>query len=68
MTTGFLTDIPDPPPAARQHIECGAITDACGADRERVAAVLEEVLAKRDAGVSCPPHGGRGRGRPPTTE
>ncbi|HEY2704958.1 MAG TPA: ferritin-like domain-containing protein [Candidatus Dormibacteraeota bacterium] len=44
-TTGFLTDVKTLRQRARQHIECGAITDAYGADRERVITVLNEVLA-----------------------
>lgn len=43
--TDFLTDVRVRRQRARQHIEDGAITDAYGADRERVIAVLNEVLA-----------------------
>jgi bacterioferritin len=43
--TDFLTDVQTRRQRARQHIEDGAITDAYGADRERVIAVLNEVLA-----------------------
>jgi bacterioferritin len=43
--TDFLTDVKIRRQRARQHIEDGAITDAYGADRERVVAVLNEVLA-----------------------
>ena len=43
--TDFLTDVQTRRRRARQHIEDGAITDTYGADRERVIAVLNEVLA-----------------------
>jgi bacterioferritin len=41
----FLTDVETLRTRARQHIEMGPVTDAYGADRERVIAVLNEVLA-----------------------
>jgi bacterioferritin len=41
----FLTDIETLRNRARQHIDMGPITDSYGADRERVIAVLNEVLA-----------------------
>src|SRR5213082_3043706 len=41
----FLTDIETIRARAREHIEQGPITEAYGADRERVIAVLNEVLA-----------------------
>ena len=41
----FLTDIETLRRNAREHIEKGPITDAYGADRERVIDVLNEVLA-----------------------
>ncbi|HEV7466486.1 MAG TPA: ferritin-like domain-containing protein [Candidatus Dormibacteraeota bacterium] len=41
----FLTDVKTLRERARQHIERGPITEAYGADRERVIAVLNEVLA-----------------------
>ena len=41
----FLTDIETLRRQAREHIEKGPITEAYGADRERVIAVLNEVLA-----------------------
>jgi bacterioferritin len=45
-TTGaFLTDVETLRRRAREHIELGPITDSYGADRERVIAVLNEVLA-----------------------
>jgi bacterioferritin len=45
-TTGqFLTDVETLRRRAREHIEQGPITDSYGADRERVIAVLNEVLA-----------------------
>ena len=43
--TEFLTDIETLRRNARQHIEQGPITEAYGADRARVIAVLNEVLA-----------------------
>jgi bacterioferritin len=43
--TEFLTDIETIRARAREHLEQGPITDAYGADRERVLAVLNEVLA-----------------------
>jgi bacterioferritin len=43
--TEFLTDIETLRRNARQHIEQGPITEAYGADRGRVIAVLNEVLA-----------------------
>jgi bacterioferritin len=45
MSGEFLTDIDAIRKRAREHIEHGPITDAYGADRERVIAVLNEVLA-----------------------
>lgn len=41
----FLTDIETLRARARAHVERGAITDAYGADRERVIDVLNQVLA-----------------------
>jgi bacterioferritin len=41
----FLSDVATLRNNARAHIENGAITDAYGADRERVVAVLNEALA-----------------------
>src|SRR5579862_8255089 len=41
----FLTDIETLRANARAHMEMGPITEAYGADRERVIAVLNEVLA-----------------------
>jgi bacterioferritin len=41
----FLSDVETLRKRAREHIEMGPITDAYGADRERVVAVLNEVLA-----------------------
>jgi len=41
----FLTDIETIRARAREHIEQGPITDAYGADRERVIEVLNEILA-----------------------
>lgn len=41
----FLTDIKEIRDRARRNIENGPITDAYGADRDRVIAVLNEVLA-----------------------
>jgi bacterioferritin len=41
----FLTDIDTIRKRAREHIDQGPITDAYGADRERVVEVLNEVLA-----------------------
>ena len=41
----FLTDVETLRRRAREHIEQGPITDAYGADRERVVAVLNEALA-----------------------
>ena len=41
----FLTDIETIRARARAHVERGAITDAYGADRERVIDVLNQVLA-----------------------
>ena len=43
--TGFLTDVETLRRRAREHIDQGPITEAYGADRERVVAVLNEVLA-----------------------
>jgi bacterioferritin len=46
MATGtFLTDVETLRRRAREHIDQGPITDSYGADRERVVAVLNEVLA-----------------------
>jgi bacterioferritin len=44
-TTGFASDIERLRQSARAHIEEGPITEAYGADRDRVVAVLNEVLA-----------------------
>src|SRR5258708_25752765 len=45
-TTGrFLTDVETVRRRAREHSDEGRITDSYGADRERVIAVLNEVLA-----------------------
>ena len=41
----FLSDVETLRKRARDHIELGPITEAYGADRERVIAVLNEVLA-----------------------
>ena len=41
----FLSDVQTLRTRAREHIDRGPITDAYGADRERVIAVLNEVLA-----------------------
>jgi bacterioferritin len=41
----FLTDVETLRKRAREHIDQGPITDAYGADRERVIQVLNEVLA-----------------------
>src|SRR5438309_4600553 len=41
----FLTDVKTLRERARQHIDRGPITDAYGADRERVIQVLNEALA-----------------------
>jgi bacterioferritin len=41
----FLTDVETLRKRAREHIEMGPITDAYGADRERVVDVLNEALA-----------------------
>ncbi len=41
----FLSDVETLRRRAREHIELGPITDAYGADRERVISVLNEVLA-----------------------
>src|SRR5436190_12635016 len=41
----FALDIASLRRNARQHIDQGAITEAYGADRERVVAVLNEVIA-----------------------
>jgi len=41
----FLTDITTLRRQAREHMDRGSITDAYGADRERVVAVLNEALA-----------------------
>ena len=43
--TDFLTDVETLRRRARQNIEQGPITEAYGADRERVVAVLNEALA-----------------------
>jgi len=45
MMADFLTDVAALRERARQHIERGPVTDAYGADRERVVAVLNEALA-----------------------
>jgi bacterioferritin len=41
----FLSDVETLRRQAREHIDAGPITEAYGADRERVIAVLNEVLA-----------------------
>ena len=41
----FLTDVKTLRDRAREHIERGPVTDAYGADRERVIEVLNEALA-----------------------
>jgi bacterioferritin len=41
----FLSDVSDLRKKARAHIDQGPITDAYGADRDRVIAVLNEALA-----------------------
>jgi bacterioferritin len=41
----FLTDVETLRARAREHMELGPITEAYGADRERVLSVLNEVLA-----------------------
>jgi bacterioferritin len=41
----FLSDVETLRKQAREHIEMGPITEAYGADRERVVAVLNEALA-----------------------
>src|SRR6267154_1499038 len=41
----FLLDIENLRKRAREHIEMGPVTDSYGADRSRVVAVLNEVLA-----------------------
>lgn len=41
----FLTDITALRQRAREHLDQGPVTDAYGADRERVIAVLNEALA-----------------------
>jgi bacterioferritin len=43
--TEFLTDVQTLRQRAREHIDKGPITDAYGADRERVIDVLNEVVA-----------------------
>jgi bacterioferritin len=43
--SGFLTDVETLRRRAREHIDQGPITEVYGADRERVVAVLNEVLA-----------------------
>ena len=45
QTQPFLTDVETLRRRAREHIDQGPITDSYGADRERVIAVLNEVLA-----------------------
>lgn len=45
QTQPFLTDVQTLRRRAREHIDQGPITDSYGADRERVIAVLNEVLA-----------------------
>ena len=45
QTQPFLSDVETLRRRAREHIERGAITDAYGADRERVIAVLNQALA-----------------------
>jgi bacterioferritin len=41
----FLTDVETLRRRAREHMELGPVTDAYGADRERVVSVLNEALA-----------------------
>ncbi len=43
--SNFITDIAEIRRRARQHIECGAVTDAYRADRQTVIRVLNEALA-----------------------
>ena len=43
--TDFLTDVETLRKRAREHLDKGPITDAYGADRERVISVLNEVVA-----------------------
>ena len=45
MVGEFLSDVETLRRRAREHIEQGPITEAYGADRERVVSVLNEVLA-----------------------
>ena len=45
MTAEFLTDVETLRRNARAHMDEGPITEAYGADRERVIAVMNEVLA-----------------------
>ncbi len=45
MATDFLTDVETLRRNARAHMDEGPITEAYGADRDRVIAVLNEVLA-----------------------
>jgi bacterioferritin len=45
MTTDFLTDVQTLRANARKEIDLGSVTDAYGADRERVIEVLNEALA-----------------------
>ena len=45
MVGEFLSDVETQRRRAREHIEQGPITEAYGADRERVVSVLNEVLA-----------------------
>jgi bacterioferritin len=43
--TEFLSDVAELRARAREHLDRGPITDAYGADRERVISVLNQVLA-----------------------
>ncbi len=45
MVGQFISDVETLRRRAREHIELGPITESYGADRERVIAVLNEVLA-----------------------
>jgi len=47
----FLSDVKELRRRARQHIEDGAVTPDCGADRHKVIAVLNEATAPRRAQV-----------------
>jgi bacterioferritin len=45
MKTLFLSDLQDLRERARNHIECGAVTESYGADRDLVVRILNELLA-----------------------